>query len=151
MFPPEITTTTFFPKSSPLRDRRGARGAAPDGSAIILASLIIVLVAFIISSSVTVNAPSTFFEQAAKVMSPSADGRRPSAMEAGEGTSVTLPALSAAMSFGAPAGSTPKIFTFGLRALIAMDIPEMSPPPPTGTKTESKSCRESTISSPQVP
>ncbi len=84
MLPPEITTTTLSPKSHRVREMSGARAAAPDGSAMILASLIKILVAFIISSSVTVRAPSTFLMHAAKAMAPIADGRRPSAIEAGD-------------------------------------------------------------------
>ena len=35
---------------------------------------------------------------------------------------------------GAPSGSTPMILVCGERALNTVNIPEIKPPPPTGTK-----------------
>ena len=107
MFPPETTSTTRLPMDREWPERRGASGVAPEGSAKILAFLIMTLVAVRMSSSESVKDPSTFREQASYVRSPSAEGINPSAIEAGEWIVITFFSFRALVSFGAARGSTP--------------------------------------------
>ena len=73
----------------------------------ILASFTMARVAARISSSDAVKVPSTCLEQMLNVRSPTAEVMSPSAMDAGAGTLTTLFAFRAAVSLGAPLGSTP--------------------------------------------
>ena len=57
----------------------------------------------------------------------------------------------AARALAAPSGSTPIILTVGLISFAAQAIPEINPPPPTGTRIISASGSSSRISKAIVP
>ena len=75
----------------------------------------------------------------------------PSAIVTASFNDTTRSSLMAARALAAPSGSTPIIFTAGLIFLAAQAIPEINPPPPTGTRIISVSGNSLRISKAMVP
>lgn len=154
-FPPERMATLVRAGGSwSAWNRHAAVAAAPPGSATSRNSRASRLMASRISSSVTVTMLVTYSRICANVISLSCSTRSASAIvrcvrSAGQATS--SPRRSESLACAASSGSTPTIAAPGHLARIAVAIPEISPPPLTGTTTRSTSGRSSAISSPIVP
>ncbi len=154
-FPPErMATLVLAGGISAAWNRHAAVAAAPPGSATSRTSSASRLMAWRISPSVTVTMPLTYSWIWANVSSPSCSIRSASAIvrcvcSAGQAT--RSPRCSESLAWAASSGSTPTIAASGHLARIAAAMPEISPPPLTGTTTRSTSGRSSAISSPIVP
>ena len=103
------------------------------------------------SSSSTHMTSSRFSLRYGKTLSPTSRTAVPSAMVLAEGIFTAWPASRAAVSEGAPAGSTPITRIFGLYSFAKVATPQARPPPPTGTRMVSTSGSSWTISMPMVP
>ena len=113
-----------------------ATASAPDGSAIERVSLKMSLIAPQISSLDTTMTESTQRRAILNVSLPTCATDVPSANRSSVSlrNSTRLLAASAAAIQAEPSASTPMIFTSGRRYLTYAPMPEMRPPPPTGTK-----------------
>src|SRR5712692_3300375 len=155
MFPPLITATFIVVFGNSSRwNRNAATATAPLGSATVFGSATRRRMASRISSSLTVTMSSTYRRMCSKLISPTLCVRNPSAMVRVTCSALNwmiLPERRLAWASPASSGSAPITFTAGLLSLIAVAIPLIIPPPPTGTRTVSTSGRSSRISSPIVP
>src|SRR3989441_1256294 len=150
---PPLTTSTVVLERGTTPARSAAVVAAPDGStasrqvrhrnctaARMLSS----------STSTTPRRRSPARASSAKGTSPTLSVISPSAMLPVRSRRTTFPAASEWCSLGAPAGSTPHTTARLPAAASPATMPEIRPPPPTGTTTVSTSGSCSTISSATV-
>ena len=109
------------------------------------------LIAAQISSVLTVMTPSTSCWHRSKHTSPTCLTATPSANPSTLFSLQILPWWRDCSMALAPSGSTPITFTSGRMDLMYAAIPEMRPPPPTGTNTYSTLGSWRTTSMPTVP
>jgi hypothetical protein len=110
------------------------------------------LIAAQIWSVSTSTMPSSSSRHSAKVSAPTCFTATPSANKPTWSSLTRRPAFSDRAIASASTGSTPITLTDGRSRLMYDAIPEISPPPPTGTKTASGGCDDClTISRPIVP
>src|SRR2546422_5535452 len=150
---PPLTTSTVVLERGTAPARSAAVVAAPDGSTASRQVRHRNCTAARMLSSSTSTTPRILPRSrvsSANGMSPTLSVIRPSAMLPVRSRRTTFPAARERCSLGAPAGSTPHTTAVLLAAANPATIPEIRPPPPTGTTTVSTSGSCSTISSATV-
>src|SRR3954451_9121648 len=149
--PPESTTATREPGGSLINPcRSAATGAAAAPSTTSLQRSMIQIIASKISRSGRATISSTKRWTTEKLISPSRRTRSPS-MIVLQSIVSRCPASRLAFIAGPSLDSTPMTRMFGLWLFIAIETPEISPPPPIGTMTASSSGQSWMISRPSVP
>ena len=139
MLPPPSRSTQVLPSRPTRLLTSAARATAPAPSTTVFSISRRRRMALAISSSLTVTTSSTKRRASASVWRPTRRTAMPSAMVAAAGTVTRSPAWRAARIPGISSLCTPVTRTAGLSALRATATPPMSPPPPTGTMTASRS------------
>ena len=133
MFPPDTTATTRLPATSSFPDIIAATAAAPAPSATIFCFSMSARMALATSSSLTSTSSSTYSLTREYVFSPGCFTAMPSAMVETDDRHSIWPLFTELNMLGAPVTCTPYTLTDGLICLTVYAIPEISPPPPTGT------------------
>src|SRR5207253_3734968 len=137
---PPLTTSTVVRERGTAPARRAAVVAAPDGSTASRQVRHRNCTAARILSSSTSTTPRIRLRSrvsSANGISPTLSVINPSAMLPVRSSRTTLPAASEWCSLGAPAGSTPHTTARLPAAASPVTMPEIRPPPPTGTTTVS--------------
>src|SRR6266581_4392143 len=148
--PPETMMPTRMPRTSRVASRRQANGTAAEGSTMIFMRSQIMRMARRMPCSLAVPIASTLARIAASVRGDSVV-RRPSAMVVAAGSGSTVPERKLRAASSAFAGSAPKTRIAAALDLTAIDVPDSSPPPPTGAMIASSPGDCSSSSSATVP
>mmetsp|Transcript_53453 Transcript_53453/g.78245 ORF Transcript_53453/g.78245 Transcript_53453/m.78245 type:complete len:213 (-) Transcript_53453:941-1579(-) len=155
MFPPHSGIAILLPLSSGMSrgppGNSAARPAAPPPSTTAFSCSRQRSTASARYFSLTVTTLSTYLRATSKECGPTHGTANPSPRVGMTVTATGLPAARARVYDAQYSGSTPIIMQLGRRVLMASAMPAISPAPPTGITTTSKSGTCSTISSPHVP
>src|SRR5579875_2857290 len=139
------------PLASTLPARSAATPTAPLGSATTLSRSNRNAIASTISSSLTVTTSSTRSRLTSNVSSPGSAACNPSAIVRGTSIRMRRPASSERRVSSPASGSTPTTRIPGRSAFAAVEQPAISPPPPIGTTSRSRSGTSRRSSSATVP
>ena len=134
LFPPQIRQTTFFPLISSVIIFNDAVDIAPAGSTTMASLLYNLRIDWQIFPSDTSTSLSKKVVHNVNASSPTFRTAAPSTKGSISLSSVILPLASDCCMAGAPSGSIPITLVWGESVLNTCKTPEISPPPPIGTR-----------------